>query len=90
VEIVRRITVETRWLPPIVIDRPLEPSATQNPLMDFLKPRISVSINPILRASPVVSEPWGSPGVSQWPQVRVALAVGAFLLAGVFVYRVLR
>lgn len=82
--VIGSVTIETRWLPPIVIDKPLQGGGgPPNPLMQFLAPRVIITTP--LRGD-IVSTPYGEPGPNKWPQVKLLLAVGGvaavLLLAG--------
>jgi hypothetical protein len=85
--VVRRITVETEWLPPIVLDDPFASSEGPNPAGALLRPKIAIYTS--ADEEPFVIAPYGEPRRSNWPYVEVAaiLAGGvlfALLVNGVF------
>jgi hypothetical protein len=68
---VKRIVVETAWLPPIVIEDPFAPAppgAPSEKIGRLLKPRVTVET----AFGPVVSQPWGTP-TQNWPMLRILL-----------------
>jgi len=70
-ELVQRITVESRFTPPIVIDQPFEDTnAPPNPLLVLLKPKITLTT----AFGDSVTAPYGDPVESLWPQIRLTLA----------------
>lgn len=73
---VESITVETAYLPPIVISSPFA-AGPPNPAAQFLRPKLSVQLAG--QDQPLVIAPYGDPGPSAWPAVKfwgVAAAVG--------------
>lgn len=78
---VDRVTIETEWLPPIVLEKPLDSKAPLSAATRFLKPRITI-YNPY--TAPVVLAPAGQP-VNNWPYMKVIIGLTA-LLAGVTVW----
>lgn len=75
------ITVETTYLPPIVIEDPFA-KGPPNPVMERLKPKITLHSQVI---DAIVSKPYGDPGPSQWPMIKLGLIV-ASVLASYLVY----
>lgn len=75
---VDRITIETVWLPPIVIDKPFAPTPPeqQTSVGRLLKPKITVRAY----GSPVVMKPYGEPQPN-WPILKTALMGLGGLLA---------
>lgn len=74
-QIVERLTIETSFTPPLVLDNPLE-AGQPNFLLSLLKPRITVTAF----GNNVVSEPYGAPD-NYWPIVKlVAIGLAFFLL----------
>ena len=76
------IKIESAFLPPIDLPEPFKPGPP-NPLLQLIKPRITLQTS----LGEKVLTPYGDPGPSRWPQVKMAL-----LLAGVgfLVYRLVR
>lgn len=86
---IQSITVETAYGPPIVIDNPLQPSPPSS-LLQALKPKVTIQLK---NQSPTVITPYGDPGPTKWPMVKLgAYIVGGFLVAGVVygIYRAIR
>lgn len=86
---VQSIVIETAYGPPIVIDDPLKP-APPNPFLQALKPKITLTIK---GQNPLIITPYGDPGVTRWPIVKVgALVLGGLLVAGIGygIYRAFR
>lgn len=72
--LVRRVKIETRFTPPMVVEDPFEPGPP-SALLQFWRPRLTVEV---AGTSPVVLEPGGPMGESSWPLVRAAgYAIGA-------------
>lgn len=77
---VRKMTVESVYLPTITLDRPFSPGAP-SPLLEMLKPKITLEIDGFEK--PVVMTPYGQPA-KRWPMVQLGLIVGGVLaVAGV-------
>ncbi len=74
--LVERATVETTLMPPLVLNQPFAPGPP-NPLLQMLRPRITLRV----AGSDVVLAPYGDPGVSRWPVVKVVgMTIGGLLL----------
>lgn len=72
-DLLQQVVIETRFLPPIVIDHPLDNQpGPPNPLLSFLRPKITIS-TPL--SNPIVSHPWGDVDRNYWPEVQMGLAV---------------
>lgn len=74
------LTVETEYLPPIMLSDPFAPGKP-NPLLQRLKPRVTLTLADGL-GDPVVLTPYGAPGPSKWPVVQ---AFGIAAIVGVVV-----
>lgn len=76
----KKIVVESEWLPPIVIDNPLSPAPPGqgvSPVVRSLKPKITIYTS---IGSPIVSRPYGEP-TQNWPLVRnLGIGLGIFWL----------
>lgn len=79
------IRIESAWLPSIVITEPFAATpgaAAPNPVLSILKPRVTLEVRGG-SMKPVVTAPYGDPGVTRWPLLRTGLlvaGVGALLL----------
>lgn len=75
---IKGIKIETAFLPTINIPDPFKPGPP-NPLLQFLKPKITLDI---AQFGEQEIKPYGDPGQSMWPVIRnVALIfVAGFLL----------
>lgn len=83
------VSIETAYGPLILIKDPLKP-APPNPLMQKLKPKVTLNIK---GQAPVVLEPYGDPGVSKWPMVKlIGMAAAGVVIAsiGYGIYRAVR
>lgn len=79
-DLVGSIVVETRFTPPIVIDKPLAGGGAPNPIAALLMPKITVTTP----YGQVVKAPYGEPKDNYWPLVAtggVVLLAGLLLLA---------
>lgn len=75
--LVQSITIESRFSPPIVIDDPFgASSAPASFLFKLIRPKITASI----AGAPVSTAPYGEPGQSFWPFIKIALIVVIGLL----------
>lgn len=74
---VDRVVIETEWLPPIVLEKPLDSKVPVSAATRFLKPRISI-YNPY--TGPLVLAPAGQPA-NNWPYMKVILGLTALLAA---------
>lgn len=85
-DLVEQIRIDSAFLPPIIINRPLDDtgaSSPPSPLMTMLKPQLTIT-SPILE-QPSVRAPYGAPTANYWPYVRVGvLAVTALGFYGLF------
>lgn len=91
--LVTAIRIETAWLPPIVVLDPFSVPKTDEPgaasqLGALLKPRISVEVGGASR--PLAVAPWGEPGPSKWPALRLGLIVAGAALGVFLIVRTLR
>jgi hypothetical protein len=86
---VQQIRVESAYLPPVIINDPFGPGApspASAAVLGVLRPKVSV----ILSGGQVISRaPWGDPGASKWPAIKLLLA-GAAALAIVAIAAKLR
>jgi len=73
---IKSMTIESEYLPPIHLNDPFAPGAP-NPLLQRLKPRVTVTLADGL-GDPVVIAPYGQPGASKWPIVQ-ALGIAAIV-----------
>lgn len=76
---IKRITVETAWLPPIVIDDPLAPTppGQESTVVRTLKPKITIELS---TGAPIVSAPYGTP-TQNWPMLRnIAIGLGIYFV----------
>lgn len=71
-ELVTGLTIETAWTPPLSIADPLKPGPP-SPIMRALKPKVTVTLQGA--SQPMVFAPYGDPGPSRWPLIKVALIV---------------
>lgn len=76
------IKIESAFLPPIDLPDPFKPGPP-NPLLQWLKPRITLDTS----LGTKVLTPYGDPGPSRWPQVKMAMLV---LGVGFLVYKMIR
>lgn len=83
-KIVKGIRIESAFLPTIDIPDPFQPGPP-NPFLQALKPKITVDLGDLSR--PVVVSPYGEPGESMWPAIKMGLVV---LGLGFLAWRVLR
>jgi hypothetical protein len=72
---IRKVTVETAYLPTIQLDDPFAPGPP-SPLLQLLKPKITIETS----VSPVVLTPYGDPGETKWPWVLAAMMIGSAAL----------
>ena len=82
---VTKITFETAYTPPIVINRPFQPGAAPSPVLQALKPKITLEIMSGAQ-KPVTIKPYGDPGPSRFPQV----VAGSLLVVGLLIVGVRR
>lgn len=83
-DLIEQIVIETRFFPPIVIDRPLDNQpGPPNPLLSLLRPKITIS-TPL--SAPIVAHPWGDVGRNYWPEVQAGLVGLAVVAVGVVVF----
>lgn len=90
-QLVTGLTIESAWLPPIVIRDPFSAAAQPGPGSQagaLLKPRVSLEISGDPRAVSVA--PWGEPGPSRWPEVKVLLIAVGLVAAALIVTRLVR
>lgn len=66
---VKSITVESKYSPRIQLDNPFAPGPP-NPLLQAVKPQITLTLADGL-GGPVVIAPYGSPGPSKWPLIKI-------------------
>lgn len=78
--LIEQIVVETKYLPPIVIDKPLAGSSRPgmgSKLVKALQPRVSLKVR---GQKPIVFRPYGDPVPNEWPTVKfTGLAAGGTL-----------
>lgn len=85
---VKAITVQTNYLPDMVITDPFAPGApVPNPMLQALQPKITVSLDISGIQKDVVVTPYGEPGPTKWPLIKTA---GLVLLIGFLSYGVFR
>lgn len=84
--IVSKIVIDSEYGPQIIIDQPMAAGGSGTPswVMDLLKPQITV-ITPF--GNKVIA-PWGTPGPTRWPEIKIALLVIAAVAAGVVIMRI--
>lgn len=76
---VRRIDVQTAYGPDIVLNDPFDPNQPANPLLQKLKPQVTMYIG----NETITLAPYGKPPPTAWPTIRnVALVGGAFATVG--------
>ena len=77
---VKRIVVESSWLPPIIINDPLAPTPPDqgvSPIVKALKPKITIVTS---FSDPVVTAPYGQP-TQNWPMLRnLTIGLGIFYI----------
>lgn len=71
---IKSIRIETAFLPTIDIDDPFKSGKAPNPILQALKPKITVNT----AIGEQTLSPYGEPGPSMWPAIKAAL-----LIAGV-------
>ena len=76
------IKIESAFLPPIDLPEPFKPGPP-NPLLQLLKPKITLQTS----LGEKILTPYGDPGPSKWPMVKMAL-LSAFV--GFIIYKALR
>lgn len=77
-KLITGVTIESEWGPAITIPDPFKP-APPNPALQIIKPKVTLQIAGV---GPVTMAPYGNPGPSKWPMVKMvalALAGGAAL-----------
>ncbi|MFA6118112.1 MAG: hypothetical protein WC729_29265 [Sphingomonas sp.] len=88
--LIESIEIHTRWLPPILIDKPLvESNGVPSPADAFakaFKPKVIVRVKGI---PSIEYAPAGEPGPTRWPYVRAGLVVGGIGFA-YLIFRMLR
>jgi hypothetical protein len=84
--LVRQVSVETAYLPPLVIDDPFAPGPPA-PILQALKPKITLTL---ATGKPLVMAPYGDPGQSRWPALRAVLLVAGLIGVGLMVRGALR
>lgn len=75
--LVTSLQIDTVWGPTIQLDDPFAPTPAPNPFLTAMKPKITIGIQ---GGAPVVISPYGDPGETQWPKVKVGLLGGLALL----------
>lgn len=83
---VKHIRVETAWLPTIDLPNPFQPGPP-SPLLQALRPKITLSLEALGQQKDVVSAPYGEPGPSKWPAIQNLLLFAALGTLGYLVYR---
>lgn len=68
---VKSITIDTAYLPQIFLNDPFGESPSPNPFLSALKPRITIDTGGLTK--PVTVAPYGDPGASKWPLIRMVL-----------------
>lgn len=87
-DLIERVVIETRFLPPLVIDRPLDNQpGPPNPLLSFLKPKITIT-TPV--RDPIISQPYGDPVRNYWPEVKIGLIALGAIVAGMVAVRLVK
>lgn len=87
-EMISRIDVDTAYGPSITLDDPFAPGPP-NPYLQKLKPRVKLHMRGE-GIEPVKIAPYGDPGPTKWPLIQTSLYVGAFVIAGGLLYKLLR
>ena len=73
---VTKLTVETAYTPPLILDNPFAPGPP-SPVLKALKPRITLELmNGTV--DPVIIEPYGPPVPNHWGMVQIFMAAGVF------------
>jgi hypothetical protein len=88
--LISSITVETAFLPPILINDPLsggQGGGGSSAFLALLKPKITV--NSPLSSDSYVSAPYGDPGNS-WEVIDLVLLAGVAVLGGFLLRRLMR
>lgn len=83
---VKHIKVETAYLPTLDMPNPFLPGPP-NPLLQALKPKITVTLEALGQTKDVVSSPYGDPGPSKWPTIQNLLLLAAVGTLGYFAFR---
>lgn len=86
-KLIAQIRIDTEYGPPIVLDDPFGANAAASgpsPLK-WLKPRVTI-VPAVQGINPIVSQPWGPPGPTKWPQVQAGLVIAGALGLGFLAY----
>jgi hypothetical protein len=84
--IITRATVDTAYLPQVVLDHPLAPkqgpsgNTVADAFLKMLKPKFTLNFVPPLPSSYSIS-PWGDPGDTKWSWVKWGGIIGGAALA---------
>lgn len=89
--LIAQIRIESEYGPTVVLDRPFAPDAstTAPAALKWLKPRITI-VPAVHGINPIVSQPWGAPGPTKWPQVQLGLVAAGAIGLGLLGYGILR
>lgn len=80
---VHRVEIKTAYGPKIVLDDPFNPEQTPNPLLERLKPQVTLFVSD----RKVSFAPYGDPPPTKWPLIKnAAIAAGVLGGAGLLWY----
>lgn len=82
---IKGVRIETAFLPEIYIADPFAANQPPNPLLQALKPKITIELGKGL--SPAVMAPYGKPGPSMWPTIQIGLLIAGI---GFMVWRAIK
>jgi len=69
---IKKITVETAYLPRIELNDPFAPGPP-NPLLQALKPKVTIETASM---EPIIMQPYGAPGPTKFPLISVVTLAG--------------
>lgn len=85
--LIKEIRIDTAYAPPLIVNDPFQPGAS-NWWLNQLKPKITIiPRSPYLK--PMVSAPWGDPGVTKWPEIRTVLEVAGVATVAALVVKMI-
>lgn len=76
--LVEKVTIETEYGPTIELNQPFAPNAAPSALLSMLKPRITFDVG----GKKISMAPYGDPGPTKWPFVKIALLALVGLAVG--------
>ncbi|MHB1430291.1 MAG: hypothetical protein ACYCVW_16530 [Rhodocyclaceae bacterium] len=80
-DLIAGVRIDTEYGPPIVLNHPFATNQKPNPLLEALKPRITIYPS-AAGINPVVLAPYGQPGTSKWPQIEAGLVLAGAVVVG--------